>query len=512
MSQPLRVLIVEDSEFDARVLVNLLKRGGYDPAHQRVETADQFRAALAAEPWQIILSDYNLPTFSAPDALRLLQESGRDIPFIVISGGIGEDIAVAMMKGGASDYLMKGNLARLVPAVERELREAEVRAARRQAEQGLRESEQRYRGLWETAADAVLLMDDELRVTFANPAVERIFGRPLASVVGQSLASLQLRFLPPNDSLHVTPGSIGALAHEMRIGIEASAPKPNGGEIIVGAAFNEMEMQGRRWVVVFLRDLTQKKRDEAELRKKREQFEVAREIQRRLFPKEAPQLPGFDFAGVSLPADEAGGDYFDFLPMPSGKLAVVVGDVAGHGVGPALLMAEARAYLHLLVLSRDDVGVILTRANLALSADVDFEHYITLLMAQFDPAARTLQYASAGHTGAYVLGADGTLRAELKRTGIALGLRAQNEYHTAPPLELQAGDVVLLLSDGVEEAANPEGELFGAERAFEIVRHHAARPAAEILRALTDAVIAFSQGQPQLDDVTVVVAKVLARA
>ncbi len=149
MNIPLRVLIVEDSEFDARLLVNMLRKGGYEPAYQRVETAEQMRAALAAQPWDILLSDYNLPTFSAPAALKLLQDSGHDIPFIIVSGGIGEDIAVASMKAGASDYLMKGNLARLSVAVERELRDAEVRRARRQAETSLRESEVRYRQLWE---------------------------------------------------------------------------------------------------------------------------------------------------------------------------------------------------------------------------------------------------------------------------------------------------------------------------------------------------------------------------
>src|ERR1700687_158205 len=135
--KPIRALIVEDSEFDARMLINVLKQGGYDPYFQLVETGPAMRAALQQECWQVVLADYNLPEFSAPAALRLLQESGLDIPFIVVSGGIGEDIAVGIMKAGASDYLMKGNLARLVPAVERELREASIRAARRDAEAAL---------------------------------------------------------------------------------------------------------------------------------------------------------------------------------------------------------------------------------------------------------------------------------------------------------------------------------------------------------------------------------------
>src|SRR5439155_12861961 len=141
---PLRVLIIEDSEFDARILVNTLRQGGYQPAFQRVDTAEALRAALSNAQWDIILSDYNMPNFSAPAALKIALESGFDLPFIIISGGIGEDVAVAAMKAGANDYLMKGNLARLAPAVERELREAEIRAARRRAEEALRESEQGY--------------------------------------------------------------------------------------------------------------------------------------------------------------------------------------------------------------------------------------------------------------------------------------------------------------------------------------------------------------------------------
>src|SRR5688500_14143257 len=113
MKIPLRVLVVEDSEFDARILINMLKKGGYDPVFERVETRPAMETALKNKTWDVILSDYNMPEFSAPDALKLLQETGLDLPFIIVSGGIGEDTAVAAMKAGAHDYLMKGNLARL---------------------------------------------------------------------------------------------------------------------------------------------------------------------------------------------------------------------------------------------------------------------------------------------------------------------------------------------------------------------------------------------------------------
>jgi signal transduction histidine kinase len=134
MPVPLRALLVEDSEDDALLIARELRRGDYEPAIQRVETEAAMRAALA-ERWDVVISDYSLPRFSGLAALRVLRESGRDIPFIVVSGAIGEEVAVAAMKAGAHDYLMKGNLVRLVPAIQRELREAEERRRRRLAEE-----------------------------------------------------------------------------------------------------------------------------------------------------------------------------------------------------------------------------------------------------------------------------------------------------------------------------------------------------------------------------------------
>ncbi|MGH7411491.1 MAG: response regulator, partial [Candidatus Methylomirabilis sp.] len=134
MGTPLRVLIVEDSEDDAALLVRELRRGGYDPEIRRVDTTAAMSAALDRETWDIVISDYTMPRFSAPAALSLFQERGLDVPFIIVSGTVGEDAAVAAMKAGAHDYLMKGKLARLVPAVERELREAEGRRERKRAE------------------------------------------------------------------------------------------------------------------------------------------------------------------------------------------------------------------------------------------------------------------------------------------------------------------------------------------------------------------------------------------
>jgi PAS domain S-box-containing protein len=138
MSKPLRLLIVEDSEDDALFLLHELRKGGYTVTSERVDTAPAMSAALEKQAWDVVIADYVMPYFSAPDALILLKGKGIDLPFIVVSGKIGEDIAVATMKAGAHDYIMKGNLIRLVPAVERELREAVERQERRRAEESIR--------------------------------------------------------------------------------------------------------------------------------------------------------------------------------------------------------------------------------------------------------------------------------------------------------------------------------------------------------------------------------------
>ncbi len=147
MDTPLRVLIVEDSIPDTELLVSELERGGYRVEFERVQTAAALREALARSTWDVVVSDYDLPMFSGPGALGILQATGLDIPFIMISGTIGEEIAVSALKAGADDFLVKGRLARLIPAIQREQREVEVRRGRAQAQAALQRSEAQYRSL-----------------------------------------------------------------------------------------------------------------------------------------------------------------------------------------------------------------------------------------------------------------------------------------------------------------------------------------------------------------------------
>ncbi len=191
MDNSLRVLIIEDCVSDADLVLRILERAGYAIVAQRVETAAQMCEAIKSQHWNIVISDFSLPQFDAFSALRLLQQNDCDVPFIVVSGSIGEDTAVSMMKAGAHDYVMKDNLARLVPAVRRELADSEVRRKNKVAEESLRESEERYRSIIENIPDVFFRTDQHGVIIMASPSAARLFGfQSLDEILGMPAESL----------------------------------------------------------------------------------------------------------------------------------------------------------------------------------------------------------------------------------------------------------------------------------------------------------------------------------
>ena len=168
MGKPLRVLVIEDSEDDTLLVIRALQKGGYDPIYERVETRDAMHQALEKETWDIIISDYKMPHFGGLAALKLYKEKGLNIPFIIVSGTIGEEAAVAAMVSGAHDYVMKNNLPRLVPAIQRELKEAESRRERKRVEEDLKKSKVLLDSVFSAIQDLILIVDRDMRVLMSN--------------------------------------------------------------------------------------------------------------------------------------------------------------------------------------------------------------------------------------------------------------------------------------------------------------------------------------------------------
>lgn len=190
MTTTLRVLQIEDSEDDAEQILRLLNKAGYEVQSERVETAEQMRTALGKETWDVIVADYHLPNFDAPAALRILQQTRKDIPFIVVSGAIGEDVAVNMMKAGAHDYLLKDRLQRLAPAVAREIREARIRQQHRHAEEDRSAAYSELAAINANAPVMLLVVNAELRVEKANNLAARLSGRPVHDLIGEKPGEL----------------------------------------------------------------------------------------------------------------------------------------------------------------------------------------------------------------------------------------------------------------------------------------------------------------------------------
>ena len=172
----LRVLIVDDSDDDAKLMIRQLHKGGYDPKWERVETAKAMEAALDRGQWDVILCDYKMPSFSAPAALKLVQDKNIDLPFIIVSGAIGEGTAVDAMKSGAHDYLMKDNLAKLVVAIEREIREAKMRQEKKKAEEMLIKSEENFRHSLDDSPLGIRIGTIDGKTLYANQEILNIYG------------------------------------------------------------------------------------------------------------------------------------------------------------------------------------------------------------------------------------------------------------------------------------------------------------------------------------------------
>jgi sigma-B regulation protein RsbU (phosphoserine phosphatase) len=240
---------------------------------------------------------------------------------------------------------------------------------------------------------------------------------------------------------------------------------------------------------------------------------TAREIQQSLQPREIAAPEAFDIAAEARPCEETSGDYFDVVRLPgdggaggAGRVALVMGDVSGHGLGPALMMASTRAMLHVLLSTLSDPSSVVGALNDFLERDMPRHSFVSLFLGILDPATRRLTWVNAGHNPPLHVRQDGTMT-ELTRTGLVLGVLPRVAYGVGGPVELGSGDAVVLYTDGVTEAKSPAGEMYGEDRFTASLRDAArgtagARP---LLDRLLGDLAAFTQGRAAEDDVTCLV-------
>lgn len=255
------------------------------------------------------------------------------------------------------------------------------------------------------------------------------------------------------------------------------------------------------------RSRTTKRLDASEnmRRQSESELEIAAHVQKELLPSRPPQVDGFEFAARCVPAVVAAADFFDFMELKDGQVAIVVGDVAGHGVGPALITASVRSHIRSLRQYHSSPGELLTAANQGLCEDELATRFATACLAALDRRTRRLSWSAAGHT-ALVVDPDGSL-SELEPTGLPLGVKDAEVYPDGPSFVLESGSMLVMLTDGFAEARNEDRELFGRDRLHESLLRLRDRSADEIVSRLIDDVSSFCSPEVPEDDLTLVVVK-----
>ncbi len=353
----------------------------------------------------------------------------------------------------------------------------------------------------EQIADGILLTDKQGFIQYVNPAFETLTGFSHEDVRGRSPKMLK--------------SGLQALVFDQQLSGELLAGRPlqatttnrkKTGEIYhVEETISPLtDEQGNiTHFVTVMQDVTDAlNRQEGEV-----QLRLARQIQQKFYGV-APVVPGFDLAGAAYPAYETSGDYFDFIPLPHGRLGIAVGDVEGHGFGSALVMALTRAYVHSFAAMGLEVDQILTQVNRMLVNDLGDGCFVTLMMASLDIRSRSLVYAGAGHVPGYVMARSGPVEHTLESSGLPLGLFPEVSYSRSQSITLEPGQLMVLLTDGITESEAPGGGEWGAHGALGYIRACGDHSAHELVDGLYREARRFAGSQLQRDDITSVVVRV----
>ena len=354
--------------------------------------------------------------------------------------------------------------------------------------------------LIDAAPVAMFVVDRQGRISVANRRACEVFHYPAERLMGMNVDELVPELYRPTHRQQVESFFRVLVPRVMGVGREVLAVDAHGREFPVEIGLSPVETPSGPLVVAAIVDITERKRRDKE-------STLARLVQEAMLPKIPESLPGIELAARAEPADATGGDFYDLLQFPDGRIGIVIGDASGHGFAAALVTATARSYLRALTRTESNVGAILKMANSLLIDDVLESRFVTLLFTIINPTRMTIEYAGAGHIG-YLLGKDGTLRCQLDNNGPPLGWFADSEYPVTT-LPLEHGDLLVLLTDGIEEAMSPDGAQFGRKRLLDLMRRISGQCVDQIVAKLHEAVHDFHAGDEPHDDATAIVARLL---
>lgn len=349
-------------------------------------------------------------------------------------------------------------------------------------------------------ADGVMVTDSDGRIEYVNPAFETTTGYTSGEVLGRTPRLLKSG--QQDEAYYDRMWNLLLDGKPFR-GTLVNARK-NGERYWAEQTITPMK-DARGTITHFvavLKDVTETRRSQEH----QTQLRLAREVQQRFYTIRG-RVHGVDIAAAAHPAEQTGGDYFDVIEAADGGCYLAIGDVSGHGLDAALVMAMTRASVRAFASIGLEVGEILARVNRVFAGDLQENRFVTLLLARLDPLRRTLEYASAGHVPGFLLDRAGTTRAVIDSTGVPLGVFGESVFSTRT-FPLDPGHTVVLCTDGASETSTAGNEEFGCDRVLDHVRAHLHQGAREIAEGIYDAARAFAAGEPQHDDVTSVIVKV----
>jgi PAS domain S-box-containing protein len=486
--EPVRVLLVEDDPRDAEILREQLVL--CRTTLFRVVEANRVAVALdalAEGGADVVLLDLRLPDAQGLDGCERLVAGAPHVPVVVLTGLEDETLGVAAVQRGAQDFLTKGNTdpegigRALSYAIERHAMMAALR--RGAAEATAREAS--FRQVLERSVEALVVVDPEGVIRFANRSAAALFGRPVTGLVGSPWSSV----CPPG-ALEPGPLTSGGAARELVVSRPAGPPSP------AEVRSFDIEWKGGPARLVSLLDLTDRRRAE--------RVALARGVQRTFLPEHVEiRRDGIDVGASNEHCEDVSGDFYDVFALEDGRWVVALGDVTGHGLGAALLMAQGRAFLRAFSSATGgNVAEVIRSTNVALEPSTCEGAFLTLFLAIVDPRTGEVAWANAGHLPAFVVRASGGSR-RLEATSPPLWIAAGTHLAVGAPFVLGPGDVLFTCSDGVTEATDGRGRRFDLGRLEAALEAARSEPTAtRVIGAVRDAVREWSGRRPIHDDLT----------